>query len=194
MTASASTRTALLSAIPDLRAFAFSLCGNRDQRDDLVQDTLLSAWSHISDFREGTNMVAWLFTILRNRFINDVRKRRHWVEDVDGRHAANVTVVPEQDGWAISVDLGHALARLPLHQREAVILVGAAGLTNENAASVCGCRIGTIKSRVNRGRVRLAELLEGNAEGIRKRHWEKPEGFTAATRSLRGGGTDLQTA
>ena len=174
MTTSASVRAALLSAIPDLRAFAISLCGNREQGDDLVQETLLSAWAHIRDFREGSNMAAWLFTILRNRFINEFRKRRHSVEDPDGKHAENLTVLPGQEGWAISVDLGYALERLPAHQREAVLLVGASGLSLAEAASICGCEVGTIKSRVNRGRARLAELMDGGrpravASGARRR-------------------------
>jgi RNA polymerase sigma-70 factor (ECF subfamily) len=169
MTTPASVRAALLAAIPDLRAFAISLCGNREQGDDLVQETLLSAWAHIRDFREGSNMAAWLFTILRNRFINEYRKRRYWVEDVDGRHSENLTIQPGQDGWAISVDLGYALERLPAHQREAVILVGASGLSLAEAATIAGCEVGTIKSRVNRGRARLLELMDGEAPGTAAR-------------------------
>ena len=156
----------MLSTIPDLRAFAFSLCGSRDQGDDLVQETLLRAWAHLADFQEGTNMAAWLFTILRNHFVNECRRRRRWVEDVDGQFSDKVTTVPEQDGWAISTDLHDALMRLPVHQRDAVILVGAAGMTLEQAASVCGCEIGTIKSRVHRGRARLAELMADDAAGF----------------------------
>src|SRR5689334_9392190 len=159
-------RAAMLSTIPDLRAFAVSLCGSRDQGDDLVQETLLRAWSHLADFEEGTNMAAWLFTILRHHFINECRQRRRWVEDVDGQFAEKVTTVPEQEGWAISTDLQYALSRLPVHQRDAVILVGAAGMTLEQAASICGCEIGTIKSRVHRGRARLAELMADDVEGL----------------------------
>jgi len=159
MNSDAAARAAMLSTIPDLRAFAVSLCGSRDQGDDLVQETLLRAWTHLADFQEGTNMAAWLFTILRNHFVNECRKRRRWVEDVDGQFADKVTTVPEQDGWAISTDLRDALARLPVHQRDAVILVGAAGMTLDQAASICGCEIGTIKSRVHRARARLAELM-----------------------------------
>ena len=163
MDGQAAARAAMLSTIPDLRAFAVSLCGSRDQGDDLVQETLLRAWTHLADFEEGTNMAAWLFTILRNHFVNECRKRRRWVEDVDGQFAEKVTTVPEQEGWAISTDLRDALARLPVHQRDAVILVGAAGMTLEQAASICGCQIGTIKSRVHRARARLAELMSGDA-------------------------------
>jgi RNA polymerase sigma-70 factor (ECF subfamily) len=159
MTVASSTREALLSKIPELRAFAFWLCTSKDWADDLVQDTLLSAWAHLEDFQEGTNMGAWLFTILRNRFLSDHRKRKYWVHDVGGKLAEKVTVVPDQEGWAISADLRYALEQLPVHQREAVILVGAGGMSAAQAASICGCAEGTIKSRVNRARLRLAELL-----------------------------------
>jgi len=166
MATAASARADMLSKIPELRAFAISLCGNSDQGDDLVQETLLSAWAHLDDFKVGTNMGAWLFTILRNRFLNEHRRRRIWVADVDGWHSERMAVPPEQEGWAISADLRYALDRLPVHQREAVILVGAAGMTVAEAASVCGCEPGTIKSRVSRGRARLAELLAGEAEDV----------------------------
>jgi RNA polymerase sigma-70 factor (ECF subfamily) len=155
-------RAALLSHIPALRAFAFSLCASRDQGNDLVQETLLRALAHLDDFQEGTNMGAWLFNILRNHFVNDFCSPPHWVPDVDGLYAEKIVTVPEQEGWAISTDLGNALARLPRHQREALVLVGASGLTLEEAASVCECEIGTIKSRVNRARTRLAQLMAGD--------------------------------
>ena len=166
MNSDAAARAAMLSTIPDLRAFAFSLCGSRDQGDDLVQETLLRAWAHLSDFQEGTNMAAWLFTILRNHFVNECRRRRRWVEDIDGQFSDKVTTVPEQEGWAISTDLRAALMRLPVHQRDAVILVGAAGVSLEEAASICACEIGTIKSRVHRARARLAELMSEDPAGL----------------------------
>ena len=169
MNTHAAARAAMLSTIPDLRAFALSLCGSRDQGDDLVQETLLRAWAHLADFEEGTNMGAWLFTILRNHFVNECRRRRRWVEDIDGQLAGRVTTGPEQDGWAISIDLRDALARLSVNQRDAVILVGAAGMSLEEAASICGCEIGTIKSRVHRGRARLAELMADDVESFDER-------------------------
>ena len=159
MTATFSTRDALLAQIPDLRASAFLLCGSKDRADDLVQDTVLSAWAHLDDFQAGTNMGAWLFTIMRNRFRTDYRKSRRWVQDVNGQYAERLTSKPEQEGWSISADLRYALAQLPAHQREAIILVGAKGLSLVEAAAVCWCEVGTIKSRTNRGRARLAELL-----------------------------------
>ncbi len=152
-------RAALVARIPELRAFAVTLCGNRDQGDDLVQDTLLSAWAHLEDFQDGTNMGAWLFTISRNRFVNLWRKRRSRGDITVSAAVDQISTVPEQEGWAIREDLHFALRRLPIHQREAVILVGAAGLTIEEAASACKCEVGTIKSRVSRARARLAQLM-----------------------------------
>ncbi len=152
-------RDAMLGAVPRLRAFAISLCGNVDKADDLVQETLLRALSHIEQFEPGTNMPAWLFTILRNLFRSDYRKRRREVEDDDGSYADTLKSQPEQSGRLEFEELPGALAKLPPDQREALILVGASGLSYEEAAQICGCPIGTIKSRVNRARGRLAELL-----------------------------------
>jgi len=159
MTDTLSKRDGLLAQIPHLRAAAFLLCGSKDRADDLVQDTMLSAWAHLDQFEAGTNMGAWLFTILRNRFRTECRKSRRWVQDVDGRYAEQLTSKPEQEGWSISADLHYALAQLPPHQREAIILIGAKGLTLMEAAVVCGCEVGTIKSRTHRARARLAKLL-----------------------------------
>jgi RNA polymerase sigma-70 factor, ECF subfamily len=152
-------REIMLGAVPRLRAFAISLCGNVDRADDLVQETLLRALSHIDQFEPGTNMPAWLFTILRNLFRSDYRKRRREVEDDDGSYAETLKSQPEQSGRLEFDELPAALAKLPADQREALILVGASGLSYEEAAQICGCPIGTIKSRVNRARGRLAELL-----------------------------------
>jgi len=152
-------RETMLGAVPRLRAFAISLCGNVDKADDLVQETLLRALSHIDQFEPGTNMSAWLFTILRNLFRSDYRKRRREVEDDDGSYAESLKSQPEQTGRLELDELPAALAKLPADQREAVVLVGASGLSYEEAANICGCPIGTIKSRVNRARRRLAELL-----------------------------------
>jgi RNA polymerase sigma-70 factor (ECF subfamily) len=194
MTVALSTRDALLAQIPDLRASAFMLCGCKDRADDLVQDTLLSAWAHRSDFKEGTNMGAWLFTILRNRFRTEFRKSRRWVQDVDGQYAERLTSKPEQEGWSISADLRYALAQLPAPQREAVILVGAAGLSIEEAAAVCGCEVGTIKSRTNRGRARLAELLADTSPTAGEPAKLNSEALVAAARSSRGAEAAMASA
>jgi RNA polymerase sigma-70 factor, ECF subfamily len=152
-------RDSMLAAVPSLRAFAISLCGNVDRADDLVQETLLRALANIHSFQPGTNMPAWLFTILRNLFRSEYRKRRREVEDPDGSYAATLTTHPEQTGHVELKEFTAALAKLPQDQREALILVGASGFSYEQTAEICGCAIGTIKSRVNRARTRLAHLL-----------------------------------
>jgi RNA polymerase sigma-70 factor (ECF subfamily) len=152
-------RDQVLATVPSLRAFAISLSGNVDRADDLVQETLLRALSNIDSFEPGTNMPAWLFTILRNLFRSEYRKRRREVEDADGRHADSLKSHPEQHGRVEFEEFRTALAKLPADQREALVLVGASGFSYEEAAEICGCAVGTIKSRVNRARTRLAEHL-----------------------------------
>src|SRR5947208_1337270 len=153
------TKDAVFAAIPSLRAFAISLSGSVDRADDLVQETLLRALSNISSFQPGTNMSAWLFTILRNLFRSEYRKRRREVEDADGSYAATLTSQPEHHSRIEYAELRGALGKLPDDQREALILVGASGFSYEEAATICGCAVGTIKSRVNRARSKLAAML-----------------------------------
>ena len=124
-----SVRKAVLSAVPSLRAFAISLCGNVDRADDLVQETLLRALANIDSFQPGTNMSAWLFTILRNHFRSEYRKRRREVEDSDGHHAESLKSQPDQYGHVEFREFREALAQLPSDQREALILVGASGFS-----------------------------------------------------------------
>jgi len=157
---SADLREALVGQMGSLRAFAVSLCGDRDRADDLVQETLFKAWNHLDSFKEGTNLKAWLFTILRNTYFSERRKRKREVEDADGKYAARLASQPEQPGHMDMRDFQEALNRLPDDQREALVLVGAAGFSYEEAAEISDCAIGTIKSRVNRARSRLAEMLE----------------------------------
>ena len=152
-------RDDLLAAVPSLRAFAISLVGNIDDADDLVQDAVARGLSNLARFEPGTNLQAWLFTILRNLFYSNFRRRRREVEDVDGTYADRLAVAPAQGGHLDLADLRAALARLSPEQREAVLLVGAEGMTYEQAAEVCGVVVGTIKSRVNRARRRLSELM-----------------------------------
>src|SRR5512145_2604838 len=142
-----------------LRAFAVSLCGDKERADDLVQETLFKAWNHLDSFQEGTNLRAWLFTILRNTYFSECRRRRREVEDHDGTKAAELAVHPAQQGHIDMQDFRRALNVLPPDQREALVLVGAAGFSYEEAASISGCAVGTIKSRVNRARSKLIELL-----------------------------------
>jgi RNA polymerase sigma-70 factor (ECF subfamily) len=154
-------RSDLIAATPALRAFAFSLTFDPDRCDDLVQDTLLRAWSKADRFELGSNLYAWLFTILRNRYYETLRRKGREVEDATGAIADRyLRTLPEQDSHMDFEDLRTALSELPAHQREAVLLVGAQGGSYEEAAQICGVEIGTIKSRVNRARVRLVELLK----------------------------------
>lgn len=153
-------RADLLAAIPSLRAFGLSLTARSDRADDLVQETLMKAWKYHESFTAGTNMKAWLYTILRNEFYTQLRKRKREVEDADGVYSNKVAVHADQDSHLEMADLTVALSKLPEDQREAIVLVGASGFSYEEAAKICGCAVGTIKSRVNRARNRLAELLE----------------------------------
>ena len=148
-----------IEAIPNLRAFAVSLCGNLERADDLVQETMLKAFKNIESFQEGTNLKAWLFTILRNTYFSDRRRLKREVEDADGIHAGRVAVHPEQHGHMDMCELKDALGQLHDDQREAVILVCAAGMSYEEAAEIAGCAVGTIKSRVNRARAKLSEIM-----------------------------------
>ncbi|GLK72294.1 sigma-70 family RNA polymerase sigma factor [Ancylobacter dichloromethanicus] len=152
-------RDEIIAAIPNLRAFAISLSGSVDRADDLVQETLLRAFANISSFRPGTNLPAWLFTILRNLFRSEYRKRRREVPDSDGAFAATLTSNPDQNTHLDFEDFRTALDQLPSDQREALVLVGASGFSYEEAADICQCAVGTIKSRVNRARKRLGEML-----------------------------------
>jgi RNA polymerase sigma-70 factor (ECF subfamily) len=159
MTADQSVKETMLATVPSLRAFAISLCGNVDRADDLVQETIMRAWANITSFEPGTNMQAWLFTILRNLFRSEYRKRRREVEDANGSYADTLKVQPEQLSHLAFGELHSALDQLPDDQREALILVGASGYSYEETANICGCAVGTIKSRVNRARNHLARLL-----------------------------------
>lgn len=155
--------SAMLATVPALRAFAVSLTGRSDRADDLVQETILKAWAASASFQPGTNMKAWLFTILRNHAMTQFKRRSREVEDVDGKIAGNVESRAGQEGHMALNEMRDALARLPEDQREAVLLVGAAGFSYEEVAEMCGTLVGTIKSRVSRGRAMLAQLMYGDA-------------------------------
>ncbi|PZO79335.1 MAG: RNA polymerase subunit sigma [Mesorhizobium amorphae] len=150
----------LLGAIPSLRAFAVSLSQNADKADDLVQETLVKAWDKHESFQPGTNLKAWLFTILRNEFYSQMRKRGREVQDTDGVMTGRLAVHPSQHGMLDLKDFRHALEQLPEDQREAIILIGASGFSYEEAADICNCAVGTIKSRVSRARTRLQDILK----------------------------------
>lgn len=153
-------RDEIVAHLPSLRAFARSLTRNATSADDLVQDTVVKAWSNIDKFQAGTNMRAWLFTILRNTFYSGRRKSSREVADVDGILAGQLSEKPAHDGRLVMKDFAAAFAELPDEQREALLLVGASGFSYEDAADMCEVKVGTIKSRVNRARKRLAELME----------------------------------
>ncbi|MEM6438965.1 MAG: sigma-70 family RNA polymerase sigma factor [Pseudomonadota bacterium] len=164
-----------------LRAFARSLTRNAANADDLVQETLLKAWTNRARYEEGTNLRAWLFTILRNTFYSDFRKKRREVEDVDGVHAGRLAEAPTQDHALAVQDFQAALNRLPEDQREALVLIGAAGLSYEEAAEVLNTAVGTVKSRVSRARSALSETLgvSSGAELVQDSHMEAALGSAA---------------
>lgn len=157
------SRNSLIAAMPNLRAFAISLCGDYHAANDLVQETLLKAWSNGDKFQDGTNFKAWLFTILRNTYFSKLRSGKREVLDADGDAAAKLATHPEQHGHMDMQDFKKALTQLSDDQREALLLVGAEGFAYEEAAEICGCAVGTIKSRVNRARAKLAELMHVDA-------------------------------
>lgn len=154
----------MLACLPSLRAFGVSLAGNADRADDLVQDAIMKAWAKQESFELGTNMKAWLFTILRNEFYSQMRKRGREVQDSDGAFTERLAVHPSQYGSMDLEDFKKALSQLPDDQREAVILIGASGFSYEEAAAICDCAVGTMKSRVSRARSRLTELLKISGE------------------------------
>jgi len=157
-------RDELVEHLPAMRAFAISLTRNTAVADDMVQDTLIKAWTNIDKFQEGTNMRAWLFTILRNTYYSNRRKTAREVADVDGVLTENLAQKPAHDGHMQLNDFRKALALLSDEQREALLLVGASGFSYEEAAKMCGVAVGTIKSRTNRARARLADILGFNDE------------------------------
>ena len=164
MAVSSGFKNDLLGAIPSLRAFAVSLAQNADKADDLVQETLVKAWDKHASFQPGTNLKAWLFTILRKEFYSQMRKRGREVQDSEGIMTARLAVHPSQHGMLDLKDFRSALEQLPEDQREAIILIGASGFSYEEAAEICGCAVGTIKSRVSRARTRLQEILNISGE------------------------------
>lgn len=154
----------LVAAIPMLRAFARSLSGNRDRADDLVQETLVKAIAHSDKFKRGTNLHAWLVTILRNQYYSEGRRRRREVPDPDGTEAARLATGPHHDGALAFKDFLSALQLLPEDQREALLLIGVSDFSYEEAASILKAPVGTVKSRVSRARARLEALVAGCPE------------------------------
>jgi RNA polymerase sigma-70 factor (ECF subfamily) len=176
-------RDELVSHLPAMRAFALSLTRNASQADDLVQDTVVKAWSHFDRFAPGTNLRAWLFTILRNTFYSTRRRTVREVSDSDGALVGALAEKPTHDGRLQYADFFWAFQQLPDEQREALTLVGAMGHSYEEAAEMTGVAVGTVKSRANRARVRLAQLLQlDQADTL-----ELTDGATLAVIASQGG-------
>jgi RNA polymerase sigma-70 factor (ECF subfamily) len=171
-------KTQLAAVIPHLRAFGRSISGSRDLADDLVQETLMKAWAARLRFQAGTNMRAWTFIILRNLYLSQMRRAR-FKGEWDDLVADRLLAAPaSQDRHVELGDMQRALLHLPQPQREALILVGAGGFAYEEAAEICGVAVGTIKSRVARGRVALETIMNDNSLPSRRTHRNEP-GMTA---------------
>jgi RNA polymerase sigma-70 factor (ECF subfamily) len=171
-------KTQLAAVIPHLRAFGRSISGSRDLADDLVQETLMKAWAARLRFQAGTNMRAWTFIILRNLYLSQMRRAR-FKGEWDDLVADRLLAAPaSQDRHVELGDMQRALLHLPQPQREALILVGAGGFAYEEAAEICGVAVGTIKSRVARGRVALETIMNDNSLPSRRTHSNEP-GMTA---------------
>jgi len=159
-------KSELIALIPHMRAFARSLCSNHAEAEDLAQEALLKAWNARGSFAIGTNLKAWTFMILRNQFYSE--KRRTWRSAPLDPETAERTLlaVSDPDAGLELDEVRRALTLLPEDQREALILIGAGGFSYEEVGEICGCAIGTIKSRVSRARDRLALILaEGSHPG-----------------------------
>ncbi len=159
-------RDQLVAMIPQLRSFARGLCGWRDMADDLAQDTMTRAWSARASFTPGTNFRAWMFMIMRNQFYTSIRKSNR-TTSLDPELAERTLIQsPEQQHHIHVADVAKALQKLPFEQREVLLLIGANGVSYEEAAEIVGCAVGTIKSRLARGRKALAVLIEGDDDAM----------------------------
>lgn len=159
-------RSDIVQMIPALRAFARSLCRNINDADDLVQETLLKSMTHLDQFEPGTNLKAWLFRILRNTYFTSRHRRARELPTLPEQLADRSTVEPTQDWVCESNDVLKALRKLPPHQREAIVMVTISGVKYEDAANICGCSIGTIKSRISRARANLSAELGLSPNGV----------------------------
>jgi RNA polymerase sigma-70 factor, ECF subfamily len=153
----------MVALMPQMHNFARSLCRDAVRAADLVQEALLRAFSNIERFQPGTNLKAWLFTILRNEHYSQLRRQKFEAVGFDTATLPEPSVLPDHDAELELRELHGALSRLPTGQRTALLLVSASGLSYEEAAAICGCAVGTIKSRVARAREMLLEMLDGSA-------------------------------
>jgi RNA polymerase sigma-70 factor, ECF subfamily len=158
-------RDQLVALLPALRAFARGLCRHREMADDLAQDAMMRGWAARESYTQGTNFRAWMFMIMRNQFYTTLRKNSR-TTSLDPEVAERMLVVAPAQQNGINVDdVAKALQKLPAEQREVLLLVGANGVSYEEAAEIMGCAIGTVKSRLARGRAALALLIDGPVEG-----------------------------
>ncbi len=156
----------MLALIPSLRAFARGLCGNRDLADDLSQEAMARAWAARDSFTPGTNFRAWMFMILRNQFYTTIRKNSR-MSSWDPEAAERLLVTPATQHVGLDLaDVERAMARLPAEQREMLLLVAAGGMSYEDAAAVTGCALGTVKSRIARGRAALSRMIDGDSVAL----------------------------
>lgn len=172
----------LLTCVPHLRAFAWFLAKNRDRADDLVQETIARALTATHQFQAGTNLKAWMFAILRNLHYNEARKNRVHVQSLDDPLTYEPTVLASQMARLEFGDFRRAFWQLADHQREALILVGVNGLSYDEAAQVCECQKGTIKSRVSRARRELLQTLEDGLLADRRRDTQVLADYIAGSR------------
>ena len=180
--ASEEFRAEIIKLVPQLRAFSRGLTGSRDRADDLVQDTLMRAIAGEHLFRPGTNLRAWLFTILRNRHLSEFRRRRYDGGGIEDVPEALVAMPGNQHSALELKEVQALLMTVPVKLREALILVSAAGLSYEEAAAVCKCAVGTIKSRVNRARAEITALMNKTSQG-RRGPGDEGEGSAAGPRT-----------
>lgn len=158
-------RDQLVALIPSLRSFARGLCGWRDMADDMTQEAMVRGWAARASFTPGTNFRAWMFMILRNQFYTTLRKDKRMTSwDPEVAERVLVEAPAQQDAIHVA-DVARALQKLPPEQREVLLLIGANGASYEEAAEIIGCAVGTIKSRLARGRKALALLIDGPDDG-----------------------------
>jgi RNA polymerase sigma-70 factor (ECF subfamily) len=179
-------RKDLVSHLPHLRAVARALTGHRDRADDLVNDTVLKALSAEAQFQPGTYLKAWLMTILRNHYINGLRRTRIEVETIGDIPESALPSAPNQEHVVEVNEVANALQRMSVEHREILVLVSAAGLSYEEAAEVCGCAVGTIKSRLNRARGELKKVLAKSRglAGEARRNGNGPAGTNSLPRAI----------
>lgn len=176
--------TLLEQCIPHLRAYGRSLTHNADAADDLVQDALVRAWAARQQFQPGTNFKAWAFTILRNRFLDQRRRDRGASESIDDLRHDALVARPSQDIVVQFDDMARAFWRLNPHHREILMLVGANGLSYEEAANVIGCAVGTVRSRLSRARTELQGVIERGRTGTDQRRFAGEFGAQQFLRAL----------